>query len=86
MRWSPPKLDVSLLPARDQALFPGLQGRRVPVGDGVDVHALVGGSGPLLLLLHGHPQTRATWHRVALRLARTHTVVLPFLARRDALA
>lgn len=28
-----------------------------------------GGSGPPLLLLHGHPQTHAMWHRVAPRLA-----------------
>lgn len=24
-----------------------------------------GGHGPPLLLLHGHPRTHATWHRVA---------------------
>jgi haloacetate dehalogenase len=29
-----------------------------------------------LLLLHGHPQTMAMWHRVAPVLARTHPVVL----------
>ncbi|WP_293503064.1 alpha/beta fold hydrolase [Roseateles sp.] len=31
---------------------------------------------PPLLLLHGHPQTMAMWHRVAPALARTHRVVL----------
>jgi haloacetate dehalogenase len=35
-----------------------------------------GGSGPTLLLLHGYPQTRAMWHRVAPRLAERFTVVL----------
>jgi haloacetate dehalogenase len=34
-----------------------------------------GGSGPPLLLLHGHPQTHVMWHRVAPRLAREFTVV-----------
>jgi haloacetate dehalogenase len=34
-----------------------------------------GGSGPPLLLLHGHPQTHVMWHLVAPRLAETHTVV-----------
>jgi len=34
-----------------------------------------GGSGPPLLLLHGHPQTHVMWHRVAPRLARDFTVV-----------
>jgi len=34
-----------------------------------------GGSGPGLLLLHGHPQTHVMWHRVAPRLAADFTVV-----------
>ena len=33
------------------------------------------GSGPPLLLLHGHPQTHLMWHRVAPRLAEDFTVV-----------
>jgi haloacetate dehalogenase len=35
----------------------------------------VGGSGPPLLLLHGHPQTHVMWHLVAQDLARDFTVV-----------
>jgi haloacetate dehalogenase len=38
-----------------------------------------GGAGPPVLLLHGHPRTHATWHRVAPLLARSHTVVCPDL-------
>jgi haloacetate dehalogenase len=38
-----------------------------------------GGSGPPLLLLHGHPQTHVMWHKVAPRLAREFTVVAPDL-------
>jgi haloacetate dehalogenase len=38
-----------------------------------------GGSGPPVLLLHGHPRTHTTWHRVAPILARRHTVVCPDL-------
>jgi haloacetate dehalogenase len=34
-----------------------------------------GGAGPPVLLLHGHPRTHATWHRVAPLLAKTHTVI-----------
>jgi haloacetate dehalogenase len=34
-----------------------------------------GGTGPPLLLLHGHPQTHVMWHRIALRLAHEFTVV-----------
>jgi haloacetate dehalogenase len=38
-----------------------------------------GGSGPPVVLLHGHPRTHATWHRVAALLADRHTVVCPDL-------
>jgi haloacetate dehalogenase len=38
-----------------------------------------GGAGPPVLLLHGHPRTHATWHRVAPLLAKRHTVVCPDL-------
>src|ERR671928_782258 len=34
-----------------------------------------GGSGPPLLLLHGHPQTHVMWHLIAPRLAEDFTVV-----------
>jgi len=43
--------------------------------DGVRLHARRGGSGPALLLLHGHPQTHAMWHRVAPALAERFTVI-----------
>jgi Predicted hydrolases or acyltransferases (alpha/beta hydrolase superfamily) len=38
-----------------------------------------GGSGPPVLLLHGHPRTHTTWCRVAPLLARKFTVVCPDL-------
>lgn len=39
-----------------------------------------GGDGPAVLLLHGHPRTSATWHRVApLLVAAGFTVVCPDL-------
>ena len=37
--------------------------------------AVVGGSGPPVLLLHGYPQTHVMWHAVAPLLAERHTVV-----------
>ncbi|HEY8050740.1 MAG TPA: alpha/beta hydrolase [Ramlibacter sp.] len=46
------------------------------VRDGVRIHARRGGAGEPLLLLHGHPQTHAMWHRVAPALARHFTVVM----------
>jgi haloacetate dehalogenase len=40
------------------------------------LHTRQGGSGPPLLLLHGHPQTHSMWHGVAPALAKHFTVVL----------
>lgn len=47
--------------------------------NGVDLRVRHGGSGSPVLLLHGHPRTHATWHRVAPLLAAHHTVVCPDL-------
>lgn len=44
--------------------------------NGVALHSRIGGGGPPLLLLHGHPQTMAMWHRVAPVLAERFTLVL----------
>ena len=43
--------------------------------NGIRIHYRKGGSGQALLLLHGHPQTHAMWHKVAEPLARHFTVV-----------
>lgn len=44
--------------------------------DGIRIHGRIGGEGPPLLLLHGHPQTHLIWHRLAERLAQHYTVVV----------
>lgn len=46
------------------------------VREGVRLHTRRGGQGPALMLLHGHPQTQAMWHRVADSLAQRFTVVM----------
>jgi haloacetate dehalogenase len=56
-------------------LFPHFRALQVEIDPTVTINAIVGGSGPPLLLLHGHPQTHAIWHRVAPRLAEHFTVV-----------
>jgi haloacetate dehalogenase len=55
-------------------LLPGFVSRDIETR-GARIHAAIGGSGPPLLLLHGHPQTHLTWHKVAPRLAERFTVV-----------
>lgn len=57
------------------ALFPGFESSRVSTAADVEIHAVSGGSGPPLLLLHGHPQTHAIWHKVAPALAERFTVI-----------
>jgi haloacetate dehalogenase len=61
--------------ALPDGLIDGFERRCLP-GDGVTIDALVGGSGPPLLLLHGYPQTRVMWRAVAPALAKSHTVVV----------
>jgi haloacetate dehalogenase len=61
-------------PATHASLFPGFRQSLLTVPDAdvgdIRIATTVGGpdSGPAVLLLHGHPQTRATWHNIAARL------------------
>ena len=56
-------------------MFNGFQIHSV-IREGVHLHTRIAGEGAPLLLLHGHPQTQAMWHRVAPALAEHFTVVL----------
>jgi haloacetate dehalogenase len=62
----------------DDALFPGFHRERLRTRE-TEVHAVIGGQGPPVLLLHGYPQTHACWHRVAQPLAAHFRVVCPDL-------
>ena len=52
----------------------GFRHRMVRVGD-IKMHAVIGGSGPPLVLIHGFPQTWWEWCRMMPQLAARHTVV-----------
>ena len=53
--------------------FAGFDESRIGVGNGVELRVRTGGSGPPVVLLHGHPRTHTTWHRVAPQFRRrTH--------------
>lgn len=55
-------------------MFEGFEHKVVDI-DGVDIACVVGGGGPPVLLLHGFPQTKAMWARVAPQLVDRFTVV-----------
>ncbi|MFB9833532.1 alpha/beta fold hydrolase [Actinoallomurus acaciae] len=60
-------------------MFEGFDSTLVQVED-ASIFVRHGGQGPPVLLLHGHPRTSATWHRVAPQLVeRGFTVVCPDL-------
>lgn len=51
-----------------RVFFDGFRLETIPVADDVSLRVRHGGSGPAVVLLHGHPRTHTTWHRVAPRL------------------
>ena len=59
-------------------MFEGFALERIDTGE-AELRVRHGGTGPPLLLLHGHPRTHATWHRVAPLLGDAFTVVCPDL-------
>ena len=65
-------------PGTCQGMFEGFRLDRIEVGN-VQLRVRYGGRGPAVLLLHGHPRTHVTWHRVASLLAGDHAVVCPDL-------
>jgi haloacetate dehalogenase len=56
-------------------LYPGYALRWIDT-PGCKIFARVGGNGPPLLLLHGHPQSNVMWHRVAPLLDPHFTLVI----------
>jgi haloacetate dehalogenase len=64
--------------SRVAALFPGFVDTTIQIAH-AELAFVQGGTGPGLLLLHGFPQTRAAWHRLAPQLARHFAVVIPDL-------
>jgi haloacetate dehalogenase len=65
---------------QDDLVFDGFRLERVDVGSQVRLRVRIGGRGPAVVLLHGHPRTHTTWHRVAPQLAEAgFTVVCPDL-------
>ncbi|WP_369961964.1 alpha/beta hydrolase [Leifsonia sp. EB34] len=60
-------------------MFEGFVEDDIDVGDAV-IHVRHGGDGPPVVLLHGHPRTGATWHRLGpLLVSLGYRVVVPDL-------
>jgi haloacetate dehalogenase len=61
-------------------LFPGYTHRLISTDEGVQINVCFNAQAnpnlPPLLLLHGHPQTHAIWHKVVPTLAQHFTLVL----------
>src|SRR5262245_1802681 len=55
-------------------MFEGFARERIKTS-GAEIALVRGGSGPPLMLLHGYPQNKAMWHRVAPGLAAHFTVI-----------
>ena len=59
-------------------MFDNFQLDHLDIGEAT-LRVRYGGSGPPVVLLHGHPRTHTTWYRVAPALADRYTVVCPDL-------
>ena len=59
-----------------ETFLPGFEVADIEVEAGLRIHCASAGSGPAVLLLHGHPQTHATWHAVAPRLVEAGYAVV----------
>jgi len=73
-----PELPSPPSTAIGQQLLPGFKSQTLNTS-GAMIRVLTKGDGPPLLLLHGHPETHVTWHKIAPALAEEYTVVLPDL-------
>jgi haloacetate dehalogenase len=73
-----PELPAPPSAAITEKLFPGFTSEYVKT-HGATIRVLRKGDGPPLLLLHGHPESHVTWHRIAGELAKEYSVVIPDL-------
>jgi haloacetate dehalogenase len=62
----------------NEKLFPGFQASGVKTS-GATIRVFTKGEGQPLLLIHGHPETHVTWHKIAFLLAEQYTVIVPDL-------
>jgi haloacetate dehalogenase len=73
-----PELPMPQPAGVSERLLPGFRAEDVRTS-GATIHVLSKGSGTPLLLLHGHPETHVTWHKVAPAFTDSYTVIVPDL-------
>ncbi|MYN28564.1 alpha/beta fold hydrolase [Duganella levis] len=71
-------LSTEVFAAEEFPLPPGFSSEYQTI-DGVNMHYVKGGAGPLVYLVHGFGQTWYEWHQLMPELARKYTVVAPDL-------
>jgi haloacetate dehalogenase len=59
-------------------MLTGFQHKKISVA-GCEIDLLVSGKGSPILLLHGFPETKLAWYKIAPTLVASHTVVIPDL-------
>jgi haloacetate dehalogenase len=72
---TPPDSSATFAELGPSPFLAGFRLLDVTLPDGVRIRAAVGGEGPPLLLLHGHPQTHVTWRKVVGALMQRFTIV-----------
>ena len=66
--------------ARAQPSLPStFKSQRVTSPEGAEMFVRSGGSGPVVILLHGYAETSDSWAPLAAELVKTYTVVVPDL-------
>src|SRR5579863_10231902 len=62
-------------PAWKRLFPPGFRNERIKTS-GAEINAVIGGSGPPVMMFHGAPQSLITWRIIAPDLAKEYTLVL----------
>jgi len=72
-------ISIATIAASQPSLPAGLTSRTIATPDGAQIYVRYGGSGPVVLLIHGFGDTGEMWGPVVRDLEHSHTVVIPDL-------
>src|SRR5438132_12938999 len=72
-------LAMTIVASGQPSLPPDLKSQTIATPDGTQIYVRSGGSGPVVLLIHGFGDTGEMWGPVVREIKKTHTVVIPDL-------